>query len=279
MTDSKGPMRWSDLASDAPEQLRLAVRTLRNDAGDAGEVEALWTHVRGGLEARSGGETSDVGQATTGGYGIPTAVVVSLSLAGLGALGVIGWLYATRVQSGEAVVSGDTLVVDSPSHVPSHREAEPPTMQPAKSVADSIAPPTLEVLAASPEGAAPPVKQPPPGRLARHSAVSHASRSPEAELSLITRAQAALDRDPRRALSLASEHAEDYPSGIFREEREVVRMEAELKLGRRSAATARARRFIEDFGHSTHAPRVRALLRRFPPPPVSQPVPQPVPQH
>jgi hypothetical protein len=87
-----------------------------------------------------------------------------------------------------------------------------------------------------------------------------AANDPEAELALLGRAQTLLARDARGSLQLLAEHARDYPKGVFREEREVLALEAESKLGRKAEAMARAERFLATFPRSAHARRVRALL-------------------
>ena len=53
-------------------------------------------------------------------------------------------------------------------------------------------------------------------------------RSVEAELELLRDAQRAPDRSARTALALAEQQAQLYPQGTFVEEREMLRIEAEL---------------------------------------------------
>jgi hypothetical protein len=91
---------------------------------------------------------------------------------------------------------------------------------------------------------------------------STAAPAPENELVLLERSRAALDRDPAAALSLAEAHARSYPSGIFAQEREMLAIEALLKLKRKADARARAERFVERYPDSPQAPRVRAWLGR-----------------
>jgi outer membrane protein assembly factor BamD (BamD/ComL family) len=91
-----------------------------------------------------------------------------------------------------------------------------------------------------------------------------AAANPEAELVLLGRAQALLDRNPDGALDVLGEHARDYARGVFSEEREVLALEAESKLGHKALARARAERFIEQFPRSAHARRVRTLLEPAP---------------
>jgi hypothetical protein len=84
--------------------------------------------------------------------------------------------------------------------------------------------------------------------------------SVEAELELLREAQSALNRSASTALALAEEHAQLYPHGAFVEEREMLRIEAELTLGQRSTALARAKAFSERFGRSTYRARIERLL-------------------
>lgn len=84
--------------------------------------------------------------------------------------------------------------------------------------------------------------------------------SPEAELALLRRAQSALNRSASTALTLADEHAQLYPNGIFVQEREMLRIEAELTLGKRREALERAHVFAERFGSSTYRARIDRLL-------------------
>ncbi|HMI92281.1 MAG TPA: hypothetical protein VK509_12985 [Polyangiales bacterium] len=95
------------------------------------------------------------------------------------------------------------------------------------------------------------------------------SPQPERELELLRRAQSALARDPRAALALSEEHARVHRDGVFAQEREVLAIEALLKLRQSTAARARAERFITRFPQSPHARRVRALLARTQPTPVT----------
>jgi outer membrane protein assembly factor BamD (BamD/ComL family) len=89
----------------------------------------------------------------------------------------------------------------------------------------------------------------------------------EGELALLQRAQSLLDAQPAQTLALTHEHRQQHPRGIFTEEREVLAIEAQLKLRQRAAAVQRARRFLERFPRSTHAARVRELVDSAPPQP------------
>jgi hypothetical protein len=84
---------------------------------------------------------------------------------------------------------------------------------------------------------------------------------PRAELSLLTPARQLLATHPLRSLALAEEHAQRFAHGAFAEERDFLRMEALLRLDRRSEAESAARVFRRQHPQSTHLERIDALLR------------------
>lgn len=95
--------------------------------------------------------------------------------------------------------------------------------------------------------------------------VSAAAKPPlESELALLRRARAALRRDPVAALSLAQQHARDYPHGVFVQEREVLALEALLKQRRSAEAMERAERFVTEQAGSPYALRIREMLLHKP---------------
>lgn len=85
---------------------------------------------------------------------------------------------------------------------------------------------------------------------------------PDAELALLTRAQHALDKRPDAALAVLQEHAARFPDGVLAQEREILRIDAELALGRTVQATTRARAFLTLFPGSPHRHRFESLLRK-----------------
>jgi hypothetical protein len=80
------------------------------------------------------------------------------------------------------------------------------------------------------------------------------------EFALLGRAQAALESDAGRALALTSDHERKFPSGALLQEREVIAIDALLRLGRRAQALARAEHFNRRFPASVHRRRVEVLL-------------------
>lgn len=80
------------------------------------------------------------------------------------------------------------------------------------------------------------------------------------ELMLLERAADVLRANPAAALALADQHATRFASGDLAQEREVIAIEALVRLNRRDDARARASRFFTAFPSSAHRLRVHALL-------------------
>jgi len=100
----------------------------------------------------------------------------------------------------------------------------------------------------------------PAAQATRESEAPAVALDPETELALLRRALGALAAQPRESLELAAQHERDYAQGIFGQEREVIAIDALIALQRTTAAETRARRFLERYPRSAHAPRIRTLL-------------------
>jgi hypothetical protein len=79
------------------------------------------------------------------------------------------------------------------------------------------------------------------------------------ELSLLQAAQLALVGKPARALSLALQHQEQFPAGLFSEEREAIGIEALLRLRRYDEAERQLTLFKARYPHSTYRERLGRL--------------------
>lgn len=124
------------------------------------------------------------------------------------------------------------------------------------SLAPSPAGPAPEVAAAAsaPEAPAPKsadTADEPGSRKARAPGVSVTAPRPS-EISLIAGARNSLESAPQKALSLLSEHAKLYPSGVLAEEREVLRIRALKSLGREKDAKAQQQKFHQEHPESVH---------------------------
>lgn len=80
------------------------------------------------------------------------------------------------------------------------------------------------------------------------------------QIALVDAARAALAAGgPARALSAVREYQATYPAGTFRPEVAAIRIEALLKLGRKTEARALAERFSASYGPGPLADRVARL--------------------
>lgn len=82
------------------------------------------------------------------------------------------------------------------------------------------------------------------------------------EARLLETARGNLSKDPARALALVRRHEARYPGGQLGAERELIAVDALLRLGRREEAERRAAPRLEDDPDSLYAKRLRQLLGR-----------------
>lgn len=86
------------------------------------------------------------------------------------------------------------------------------------------------------------------------------TQDPVAELALLEAAQSALATSPARALAIAQQHARRFPDGALAQEREVIVIDALVRLDRAPDAEARARRFDARWPSSAHRRRIDVIL-------------------
>lgn len=227
----------------APRDLELAaaIRALRAERATPREITALAERLAPQFEAGPAGPVALPQFAASAKW------LMSLVLAfGLG-------LFATlqfRQPEPQVVASAPRHRVTAPPRPLAAIAAPPAAIEPTPQVAPP-APPRVTRAKPQPKAALPP----PPQATEPHA-------DAEAELKLLGRAQRALDFEPRSALALAEEHAEAYPRGVFVQEREMLAIQALLKLRERRAALARAEEFLNHYPTSPHARHLRPLLER-----------------
>jgi len=81
-----------------------------------------------------------------------------------------------------------------------------------------------------------------------------------AELRLLARARAALATDPGLALSLSTRHGRLFSGGLLEQEREVVIIEALVRLDRGDAAAEKARAFWHRYPQSPYTEKVKRTV-------------------
>lgn len=159
---------------------------------------------------------------------------------------VLPWLLGGTVALGVATYRVRHAEPPAPREAPAALAPAPPL--PAAPVAEPEAPPSRAV-------ARRPVA--PPG--------SPSAAPPEdglvGEERILNEAHEALAANPRRALALAHGHARRYPRGQLVAERELIEIEALVKLGRRREANALARTLRATAPNSIYEHRLDEMFR------------------
>lgn len=88
--------------------------------------------------------------------------------------------------------------------------------------------------------------------------------TPESEADLLRAAMEALVTEPRAVLSITNEHARRYPRGNLAQEREVIAIDALVRIGETAAARLRAERFLAANPRTAHHARIDSLLKAAP---------------
>jgi hypothetical protein len=244
MTD---PKRLIDPESRSSPALRTLLRAGRSELPDEERVEAMGIRLGALLVPAVGGASHggpvgpEAGAAGAAAAGLKVGAVAKIGAVALVALGGVGGTYVLT----------------------SHERAI--TTRPSGPAAVSVAPPASGASSASPA----PSLQSAPSAPAPESGGQVAVAGPasalavgaaDTEVSLLESAQDALASDPESALSLAERHAGRFPRGALAQEREVIAIEALIRLGRVDAARARAERFYRAFPRSAHRTRIENLL-------------------
>jgi TolA-binding protein len=128
------------------------------------------------------------------------------------------------------------------------------------------APAPVVAVPAARATAAPPgtVIELPAAPAVRHAPARTVTAAPSSigrQVAALDRARAALDQgDAPRAGRLVDEYEAAYPAGEFRQEADVLRIEALVREGKSEDAARAGRRFLATYPQSPHDARVRSLL-------------------
>ena len=277
----KDPLRLLDSAAGAPDFVRDALDAGRADVPRLEQLARLAQRLPIDVPPPNGPGAPPTASAPAPLATLPSALPGAIVGAVLG-LAVIG-LHAvfTRSEAPAAVdrgaqtailVAGSTAPA-TPERAPRDSASTPPSMASVRAVAAPAitAAPGAEP---SPRSADPSVNTAPiavaaaagsPPDLAVDSPGGNAfAQSPtidtETEIQLLQRAQDALGRGPAQALDLINRHAARFPGSILGQEREVIAIDALVRLGRVGEARARAAAFASRFPTSAHLRRLAALV-------------------
>jgi hypothetical protein len=253
VTSRDDPPRLRRGAASLPRELALALESSPEEEAKPEDLEQVASAVRRELE------TSDRKSLMLHRFpkrraplGRTMAFVATFALgAGAGVLVSGGVFVATR-QAFWAPKDSVKVVPSARARVAT-RSARPVPKNEAVAAAELEA---LPIASAEPDELRPRAAAPAPAASTEESVAP----SPAEELALLNRAQSLLGQNPAMALMLASDHQRRFRPGTLVQEREVIAIDALLRLGQRPAAEARAARFRQQFPASVHLRRVDVLL-------------------
>jgi len=250
------------LSADAPPLAVEALERARGDAPDAARLGAIEAGVLAKLGLAPGG--GDAGGGDSGGGGGPSAPPAgpagASGSAGASALTKAG---AATLAAGVAIVALVVITRTPDAPVTPAAIATYGAMDSSPAPAVPLAEPgpspiSVEDLPAA--SAAPSVAALPAPSARPAASEEDPGASEHAEVALLAQAQASLASRPSETLARCDEHVRRFASGTLVQEREVLAIDALLRLGRRPEAEARASRFRASFPRSGHLRRIEALL-------------------
>ncbi|MBE2247915.1 MAG: hypothetical protein IAE78_00110 [Myxococcus sp.] len=183
---------------------------------------------------------------------------------GAGLAGKVGALVVVAGIATAAFLMGrQSSPPPEPTTPPRPAVTAPPVEAPAPGPPSVTAPPVETPAPAQPSGVAPvvapptPTKAPSPvGAVARPATPSAADE--DADYELLQRALQSPSAEEK--LQLAEEHGARFPGSSLAQEREVLAIDALVKLGRSAEAKARLERFARQWPTSAHLVRLEHLL-------------------
>ena len=244
MSGGSDPRPWLEEGAPSPE-LRSLLESARDDGPSPQQLSSLSAKLSplliapaAAVAARqagaAAGKTATVAAAAKTGLAVKVLVTAG-AVAAVGGAFQAGRVYEDRV-SPPKMIERPVVVVAPQAPAP----------------APAVPEPVVELEPA-------PVPAPKPQ-------VKPAAPRPEAEAAILEQAMGALKGgDAKKALSLCDRHARELgANGLLTQEREVIAIEALMKLGRAAEAKGRAEKFKKAFPTSTHLLKVEALVGQGP---------------
>lgn len=285
MTD---PIRLAD-SPDLPPEVRRALRAERGQSPPRALRASVWAGLAASLGLGSTVSTAAAGGAgalaAAGGKSAMTALVSVSALkwmavgAGVGGSLALGVEVVTYAGERETSRTGDVLVVDAPRHQVGSAPAPVPPPPPASPPSDAVEPasqPSRDAIEpeSSDDGPATPASRlPAPARPAAGASEPPSSTRPSAEVAApdsptstareeATRVAQARDLLRRgngaAALTTLVLLDRELRGGLLIQERQALRVEALVALGRMGEAREAADAFLRRYPESPHAGRVRS---------------------
>ncbi len=266
------------LDPETDSELRATLEAARGDHRDDDRIERLALRL-GPLflppNGGGGGGGGAGGPAVKAASVAKTATTFATVAKGIALVAVLGAAGTVVVIERREPASIDPAQAATTSQSPSPHEDTPsvtptgPAEPPSEPTSDSVEEPVIEgdeptdprphprrdrVIAPEVETLVPPETNPAPPPEPQVTSVEAVPPEPF----LIRTAMVSLGRDPAAALAQADLHARHYPSGAMSDEREVIAIDALVRLGRRAEAEARATRFR---GARPSSPSIRRIER------------------
>ena len=271
MTD---PPRWLEEGSDAPEEarelLRHAPRSRPLDRATLVATAAVLTEL--GARPAIAAALAKLIALPQAIAALPVAAKLVTSIAVVSAVAIVAVPQARHPHARTKVAVTQAQPVVMPNPNPNPTQIPNPTPNPI--------PTPTPIPVAVPIAIPIPIENAKPIPTLRASHRMHASAlerdastapalAPEpaapidtlaAEVAALDSARAALADSPSRALHLADAHAAAFPQATLAAERELIAIDALLRLGRRSEARARADRLRARFPGGLYESRLSALV-------------------
>lgn len=254
MTFDEDPPRLRTLKGELPRELQIVLEDTRADDASTAELSALEQRVRKVLRESERALKRARSPRPRARARIAAVVFTFAIGAAAGVAGSSAVFFVVSASSAPHLAPASSAKQPAPSAPHPLQEASGPSRAqlPPDEVAQPAPTPTLR------ESARVPVKNPGAEPSAEPSRLP--SVGTRDEFAVLARAQAALANNPGSALALTSDLERNFPNGTLVQEREVVAIDALLRLGRRAEASARATRFHQEFPTSVHGRRVDVLL-------------------
>src|SRR5512145_717892 len=250
----KEPLRWLDDASTST--------SLRKVLNARGPLPAMPSAVRRDLRTYAVGLAAQGVVQTAAGSWIAKGVLSKLAAGTAVKLAMVAGLLGAAGTAGYVAVGRRLEYAQSarePGAEQAHREAtgavKLPLISPPSSAQRSL---PVQANRDTPDKAQPEsATMQPPATPALAGSSPDSSLSDEAQL--LESARESLD-NPARALALVRRHEVRYPKGQLGAERDLIAVDALLRLGRRSEAERRAAPRLNQDPNSLYAKRLRQLL-------------------
>ncbi|MGK4006153.1 hypothetical protein WMF31_26275 [Sorangium sp. So ce1036] len=260
---SRDPMRWNQDGGGAPEGARELLRAAaRPRPMTPAEL------------ARTAARVAPLQASAGAGAALPVwakglLLVTGIGLGGLALHGALDGARSAAVPAASppmlAHLPLEGLLARGRGGAPPAEPAPaaPPPTEPAPAAPPPAAP--------APEAEAPRAAAPAPRREAARAARPAAPAAPPGttaapsgdellrEARRLEQARAALADSPEASLSTLDAHRSEFPNGQLAEERELIAIQALMRLGRADEARARAEAFLQRFPSTAYTERVRRL--------------------